>query len=258
MAIINYFEKHLKTFTAKSIEHNFWEIICVTDGYGTIKTDDNQIVEYKKGETILIPPNIHYVNSSPVGFKNINLSIEGWNPPIQKALLIPDYTISRDFYNIVKPAYHYFHKFPINHPINVAYATVIEAFLNILIQQTSTASISQIIINEIVNNYTDANFDLNQAYNSVPLSKEYIRKLFIREYGISPSKFLLEKRLTLAKQLLLKKKESYLRINEIAVTCGFGDQAYFCRVFRRETGVSPREFQLKFSENKKTYSSNDK
>ena len=153
----------------------------------------------------------------------------------------------------MKLAYRYFHQFPIKHPINLAFTTSIEAFLNELIQQSTAHNITKIIINEIINHYTESNFDLDEAYKLVPFSKEHIRKLFIKEHRISPSKFLLQKRLMLAKQLLSKKEDGYLRINEIAATCGFDDHAYFCRVFKRETGYTPNEFQLKLLTDNKLY-----
>ena len=43
----------------------------------------------------------------------------------------------------------------------------------------------------------------------------------------------------------MEKKDGYYRINEIATACGFDDPAYFCRLFKKETGVSPQKFQLK-------------
>ena len=253
MAIINYIEKHLKTFTVKPHKHHYWEIIYVTDGVGTIETTDKHIIEYKKGETICIPPHLQHVNNSSVGFKNIHFTIEDWNPPIQKPFLVPASDLSKDLYSVLKLTYRYFHQFSMDHPINLAYTNTVEAFLNTLIQQSNSANITQIIIHEIINHYTDEKFDLEQAYKLVPLSKEHIRKLFIKEHGISPSKFLLQKRLTLAKQLLSKKEDGYLRINEIAETCGFEDHAYFCRVFKRETGLAPNEFQLKLLEDNKIY-----
>ena len=253
MALINYLEKHLKTFAVKSHQHKDWEIIYVTDGVGTIETEDNQVIEYKKGETVCIPPNLTHINNSSIGFKNIHLTIEGWNPPIQKPFLIPESDSSKDFCTVLKLAYRYFHQLPVKHPINLAYTNTIEAFLDTLVQQSNSASITQVIIHEIINNYTDADFDLEMAYKQVPLSKEHIRKLFIKEHGISPSKFLLQKRLTLAKLLLSKKEDGYLRINEIAETCGFVDHAYFCRIFKKETGCTPNEVQLQLVDDNKIY-----
>ena len=244
MAIINYIEKHLKTFTVKTHKHNYWEIIYVTEGVGAIETEDNHVIKYKKGEMICIPPNLNHINTSSIGFKNIHFTIEGWTPPIQSPILVPASDSLKDFYGILKLTYRYFHQFPIEHPINVAFTSSVEAFLNALIQQSDAQNLTQLIVHEIINHYTESKFNLDEAYKLVPFSKEYIRKLFIKEHGISPSKFLLQKRLTLAKQLLSKKEDGYLRINEIAETCGFDDHAYFCRVFKRETGYTPNEFQL--------------
>jgi len=61
------------------------------------------------------------------------------------------------------------------------------------------------------------------------------------------------RRLELAKQLLAKKDDGYLRINEIAETCGFADSAYFSRFFKKETGSSLNEFQLTLLENNKIF-----
>lgn len=255
MAIINYIEKHLKTFAVKGHKHNDWEIIFVTEGVGTIETEDKHIIEYKKGDTVCIPPCINHINHSSVGFKNIHFTIEDWNPPVQTPVLIPASDSNKDFYSLLKLTYRYFHQLPANHPINLAFTGAVEALLNSLIQQSEAYNITQIIVHEIINRYTDTNFDLEQAYQLVPLSKEHLRKLFIKEHGISPSKFLLQKRLTLAKQLLSKKEDDGLRINEIAKTCGFSDHAYFCRVFKRETGLAPNEFQVHLLKDNKIYPS---
>ena len=253
MAIINYIEKHLKTFAVKAHKHNYWEIIYVTDGVGTIETENKHIIEYKKGQMICIPPHLTHINNSYLGFKNIHFTIEDWNPPIREPLLISESDSLKDFYTILKLTYRYFHQFPAEHPINLTFTASVEAFLNELIQQSVEHNITQVIVHEIINHYTESSFNLDEAYKLAPFCKEHIRKMFIKEHGISPSKFLLQKRISLAKQLLSKKEDGYLRINEIAVTCGFEDHAYFCRVFKRETGYTPNEFQLHLLDNNKIY-----
>ena len=42
-------------------------------------------------------------------------------------------------------------------------------------------------------------------------------------------------------------------ITDIALSCGFNSSAYFCKVFKEETGMSPREykaFKKRSAENK--------
>ena len=253
MAIINYIERHLKTFSVKAHKHYYWEIIYITEGQGCIETENHQFIEYKKGEIVCIPSNLNHVNHSTVGFKNIHFTIENWVPPFSTPILIPFSDLNKHFYAILKLTYQYFHQLPANHPINLSLTTCIEAFLNTMIHQSKDHNITQVIVNEIIERYNDSTFDLDQAYQLVPLSKEYLRKIFIKEYGISPSKFLQQKRLTLAKQLLSQKIDGYSRINEIAESSGFNDLAYFCRIFKKETGVSPNQYRLELLKENKVY-----
>ena len=71
MATINYIEEHLITFNVVMHYHNYWEIIYVTSGQGKIETETNEVINYKKGDLICIPPLLKHSNSSNTGFKNI-------------------------------------------------------------------------------------------------------------------------------------------------------------------------------------------
>ncbi|MFD2256265.1 substrate-binding domain-containing protein [Luteolibacter algae] len=57
---------------------------------------------------------------------------------------------------------------------------------------------------------------------------------------------ILETRLSAAKSLLAK---SPLRISEISEQCGFRHFRYFCEVFKRQTGMTPRSYRLQFTKN---------
>lgn len=245
MAIINYIEKHIKTFSVSLHMHDYWEIIYVTEGSGTIKTINGETLKYSKGDTICIPPHLKHVNNSSEGFKNIHFTIENWNIDNTSPFIIPSSDFTKDFYSVLKLAYRYFHQLSISHPINVSITETIISFLNNLVEKPNIFNVTQIIVHEIINNYTDVDFDLEKAYKLLPLSKEHVRKTFIKEHGVSPLQFLKQKRISLAKQLLSQKKEDYYRISEIANACGFDDPAYFCRIFKKETGTSPQKFQLK-------------
>jgi AraC family transcriptional activator of pobA len=65
------------------------------------------------------------------------------------------------------------------------------------------------------------------------------RHLFKEKSGRSPLRYVMELRLERAKKLLL----SGMRVSKTADECGFYSEAQFSRIFRRETGLSPREFR---------------
>ena len=72
------------------------------------------------------------------------------------------------------------------------------------------------------------------------ISRFHFSRLFSKWYGVTPSLFLREIRMELAVRLLQTER---LTVKEVACRCGFSDASYFCKVFRKETGVSPNAFR---------------
>ena len=71
------------------------------------------------------------------------------------------------------------------------------------------------------------------------MSESRFQHVFRETAGVSPHRFLLGVRLDAARELLA---HTELRVSDVAALCGFDDPLYFSRVFRRETGESPREW----------------
>ena len=78
------------------------------------------------------------------------------------------------------------------------------------------------------------------AYHS--LGSAHFSKLFRRHYGMPPRAFLHEVRVRKAKELLMNPE---LPVKEIATLCGFVDSAHFCKVFKTETGATPKQFRMR-------------
>ena len=74
------------------------------------------------------------------------------------------------------------------------------------------------------------------------LSYDYFRHCFREQIGISPQQYLIRARLSSAERLL---SDSRLSCTEIAYRCGFSNSPQFSQLFRREYGISPREFRKK-------------
>lgn len=71
---------------------------------------------------------------------------------------------------------------------------------------------------------------------------DYLGKLFKKETGKNFSHYVMEKRMEMAKELILEGKKD--RIYEIAENVGYGSNSqYFSQVFKKYTGVSPLEYK---------------
>lgn len=76
------------------------------------------------------------------------------------------------------------------------------------------------------------------GYASV--SRSYLSTCFQQELGVSPITYLNRYRVNQAKILLQTTQRT---IADIAITVGFSDHSHFSRIFRREVGMSPRQFR---------------
>jgi AraC-like DNA-binding protein len=66
-------------------------------------------------------------------------------------------------------------------------------------------------------------------------------RAFKQSTGLSPHRYLLEHRVSRAKEMMKNRKRT---LTEIALDCGFGSSSQFSIVFKRITGVSPRNYRL--------------
>lgn len=71
---------------------------------------------------------------------------------------------------------------------------------------------------------------------------DYLGKLFKKEIGKNFSHYVMEKRMEMAKKLIVSGKKD--RIYEVAERVGYGSNSqYFSQVFKKYTGVSPLEYK---------------
>lgn len=79
-----------------------------------------------------------------------------------------------------------------------------------------------------------------QVAAAAGVSSRHLARLFAQE-GTAPSRYLLEKRLERARQLLASPLGDRLGIAEIAYRTGFSSQAHFARAFKGRFGLTPSE-----------------
>lgn len=95
------------------------------------------------------------------------------------------------------------------------------------------------VINYIRNNYQNK-ISLTEISDYVFLSKSYLSTTFKEEMGLSITDYINKFRIEKSKALLT---ESEMTLIEIALFCGFEDQSYFTKIFKKVTGVSPKKYR---------------
>jgi Response regulator containing CheY-like receiver domain and AraC-type DNA-binding domain len=71
-------------------------------------------------------------------------------------------------------------------------------------------------------------------------NEKYITSVFKEQLGVSPSRYVLERRMELAKELLSGNKDILLR--DVSEKVGYSDPLYFSRVFKTSVGISPSTY----------------
>lgn len=84
---------------------------------------------------------------------------------------------------------------------------------------------------------------LNYLASKIHINPAYLSRKFQEEVGVGFSEYVNHYRLMMAKKMLTDKPEA--SIGEVSEKCGFNSQHYFSQMFRKETGLSPREYRLK-------------
>ena len=117
-------------------------------------------------------------------------------------------------------------------------ATIARSHQQILSPFGNDFSINRLVI-QLNQTYMD-DWNVESMAEYCKLSVGYFSHLFKKRIGSSPMKYLTELRIEKAKELIATNSMS---MSNIAQMTGFNDPLYFSRVFKKTTGIPPKEFQ---------------
>ncbi|MBQ7994199.1 MAG: response regulator [Solobacterium sp.] len=95
-------------------------------------------------------------------------------------------------------------------------------------------------IREYIDLHISEKITRDQLADVVYLHPDYLAKIFKEETGMKITEYILSKKVELACRLL---KETDMTVSEVGFAAGFGNTSYFDKIFRRQTGVTPKQFR---------------
>lgn len=102
---------------------------------------------------------------------------------------------------------------------------------------------------DIIRNYLDTHYaediQRNDLSDLVFISPDHLSRLFKKETGMSLMQYMTKKRISAACSLLA---ESRMPVNKVAIQVGYGNFAYFSKIFREITGKSPMNYRKQAQE----------
>lgn len=239
---IIYAGKHLLTFSVSRHAHSSWEFIYCTGGGGTLLFDDLSLA-YAEGDIALIPPYIPHINQSLDGFTNIHVNINDPTLALKSPAIVRDDS-NRFILDAFNGAFYQYSSAPGRQTaLLTVYGDLVVYLLAARLTAPRFSAVTREIISSITNNYPDCGYELDVYLRSLPFSSDYLRKLFKKEVGVTPHRFLTDLRLQTAAESLGSSCANAGSISELARMCGFREPLYFSRVFKNKYGVSPSAYQ---------------
>ena len=95
-------------------------------------------------------------------------------------------------------------------------------------------------VREYLDSHYQEKISLDRLAELFYINKFYLTRIFKEQFGVSINAYLLQVRITKAKQNLRFTDKT---IEEIAAECGMNDANYFTRMFKKVEGVTPGQFR---------------
>ncbi|WP_219838169.1 AraC family transcriptional regulator [Paenibacillus sp. R14(2021)] len=86
---------------------------------------------------------------------------------------------------------------------------------------------------------------IEQVAQQTGWTHEHFTRIFVAAVGMSPKRMLVERRLRLAEELMMRGQGT---VKQIAYRCGFGDEHHFSKMYKRVRGMTATEYMERCKE----------
>lgn len=105
----------------------------------------------------------------------------------------------------------------------------------------------KLAISYIEDNFLTEKISVESLAKMCGISDSYLKKLFIKCFGISPVKYIIQMKINYASDLL---RSGLYSLEQIAKMCNYDNYYYFSRQFKQYSGTSPKKFLNEYKSSK--------
>jgi AraC-like DNA-binding protein len=192
-----------------------------------------------------IPHGFKLQDTNPVRWSDIMIADSTYTTPSRYQFQIPRYASLKQKDHIETKLAQLMEYNQYHHPDRALQQQ--QRFSDLLVQlqkeaihiSTSTERVAERVIAFIHQHYREPIL-LQELSQALQLHPDYITRCMQQTIGKSPNQYLIQYRLSLAKQLLASTNQS---IASIALQVGIDDSGYFSKLYRKIEGITPTQFR---------------
>lgn len=236
--IMSYIVDFLKGSTPPH-KHENYEIIVFTKHENTLHASGTDF-SVGPGKIAVIPPGAMHCSTSPqADFGQIYIR-GNFNQffSLTSPMVIPD-NAENEALRLSKIIYQNRHIDP--EYVHILLQALIHHLLRNIEVEDKISAATRSIAEYISTHFYDCNINLHDLLKDSGYAVDYIRAVFKKNIGKTPTEFLTEIRITHACHLIDIYK-NHISLSDIAERCGYTDYVYFSRRFKHIAGVSPRQY----------------
>ena len=218
-------------------------LMYITDGEGKIITEEKALT-FSKRDVFVLPKKTRLEAISDGGYTRIMIRIDNELADQFKRFVKVHDNNKQDVFTLLKMLERECGSDIPSHSEYISrLAQVVFSLIYALSKHDASHTYVERIEGMIEHNLPNAAFELDSIYTLAPdLTKDYVRRIFKQKTGLTPNAYLNRLRIEKAKKLLSKTNDR-MNVKQIAESCGFNDQYYFSRTFKRSEGVSPANWK---------------
>lgn len=236
-----------RTYSPTSVfplhSHDYWELVLHQSGTGITSIGD-QTIPFSPGCITICPPKLKHSKHVNTGFfEDIFIQFSGI-PSIEDTNISIFYDVDKKIETLLLMIISvYYQKKPGWDEVCSSILLIITRILYYQSFNTKVVDNVQLLQNEIIQNFTNPEFQLATVMDKIPYNKDYLRRCFKKELGINPLEYLLQMRMNYGRTLLQNNKN--YSIKEVAFMSGYYDAGYFSRLYQKYFNINPsKEFLL--------------